>query len=50
VFLDAANGRIRGKAAIKGVWNFTLTAQDSQNPSFTASKNFTITVKLFAGI
>jgi parallel beta-helix repeat protein len=50
MWLDSTNGRIRGKAAVKGVWNFTLTAQDSQNPSVTASKNFTITVKLFAGI
>lgn len=48
MWLDAAAGKIRGKAAVKGVWNFTVTAVDSQNPSATASKSFTIDVRLYA--
>jgi hypothetical protein len=49
MYLDAA-GKIHGKAALKGVWNFTITAQDSQNSSITASQNFTINVRLYAGV
>lgn len=44
MYLESGTGKIRGKAALKGIWNFTITAQDSQNPSITASKNFTINV------
>jgi hypothetical protein len=44
-----STGKIRGKAAIKGVWNFTVTAQDSQNQMITANKNFIIDVRLFTG-
>ncbi|MET0752375.1 MAG: putative Ig domain-containing protein [Pyrinomonadaceae bacterium] len=47
MYLDAANGKIVGKAALKGVRNFTITVQDSQNQAITASRNFTIDVKLF---
>jgi hypothetical protein len=47
MWLDSATGKIYGKAALKGVWNFTVTAQDSQNPAMTTSRNFTINVRLF---
>lgn len=43
--LDSATGKIYGKVAIKGSWNFTLTVQDSQNQ--TATKNLTINVRLY---
>ncbi len=48
--LNSETGEIDGKPAIKGVWNFTITAQDSQNPANVATKNLTIEVKLFAGL
>ena len=48
MYLDPATGKIRGKAALKGVWNFTISAQDSQNQSATATKNFTIDVRLYS--
>jgi len=47
MYLESATGKIRGKAALKGVWNFTITAQDSQNQAITATKNFTIDVRLY---
>ncbi|MGC2238649.1 MAG: putative Ig domain-containing protein [Pyrinomonadaceae bacterium] len=47
MYLDAATGKIVGKAALKGVWNFTITAQDSQNQASAASRNFTIDVRLY---
>ncbi|HEY0428100.1 MAG TPA: right-handed parallel beta-helix repeat-containing protein [Pyrinomonadaceae bacterium] len=47
MYLDQMTGKIHGKAALKGVWNFTMTAQDSQNLSTAATKNFTIDVKLY---
>jgi hypothetical protein len=50
MWLDPATGEIYGKAALKGVWNFTITAEDSQNAANTAAKNFTIETKLFAGL
>lgn len=43
--LDAA-GKLVGRARVKGNWNFTITAQDSQNTSVTASQNFTVVTKL----
>lgn len=43
--LDTATGKIYGKAAIRGTWNFTITAQDSQNQ--TATQNFTVNVRLY---
>lgn len=43
--LDAATGRLYGKAAVRGAWNFTLTAQDSQNQ--TAAQNYTVNVRLY---
>jgi hypothetical protein len=45
MWLDPLTGKIRGKAAVKGVWNFTLTAEDGQNQ--TASRDFTIEVRLY---
>ncbi len=50
MWLDSASGKIHGKAALKGVWNFTITVQDSQNSAVSATKNFTIDVKLYSGI
>jgi len=47
MYLDAVTGKIVGKAALKGVWNFTITAQDSQNQALTATKDFTIDVRLY---
>ena len=44
MWLDASTGKIHGKAALKGVWNFTITATDGQNQ---ASKNFTVNVRLY---
>jgi hypothetical protein len=48
MWLDSSTGKLRGKAALKGSWNFTITAQDSQNQ--TAMQNFTINVKLYSGL
>lgn len=47
MWLDSATGKISGKAARRGVWNFTITAQDSQNQSSTAMQQFTIDVRLY---
>lgn len=47
MYLDATTGKINGKAALKGTWNFTLGVQDAQNPTATATKNFTLIVKLY---
>jgi hypothetical protein len=49
MWLDSATGKIYGKAAVRGNWNFTVTAQDSQNPATNATKNFTINVRLYVG-
>lgn len=43
--LDPANGKIYGKTAVRGTWNFTITATDSQNQ--TTSRNFTIETRLY---
>ncbi len=40
--LDSATGVIRGRPKLRGAWTFTIMAQDSQNPSAAASRNFTI--------
>jgi hypothetical protein len=47
MWLDSASGKISGKAARRGTWNFTITAQDSQNTVSTAAQNFTIDVRLY---
>lgn len=44
--LDPVTGIIRGRARLKGTWNFTLTVQDSQNASATASRAFTVSSRL----
>jgi hypothetical protein len=49
MYLNAATGMIHGKAALRGSWTFTVTAQDSQNPAATAARNLTINVCLFSG-
>jgi len=49
MYLETATGKIRGKAALIGVWNFTITAADSQNPATTTNRNFTIDVRLYSG-
>lgn len=49
MYLDSATGKIHGKAALKGVWSFTISVQDSQNPTVSATKNFTIEVRLYLG-
>jgi hypothetical protein len=43
--LDPA-GRIWGKGVVKGIWNFTLTAQDAQNASAMASQSYVVNVRL----
>jgi len=45
--LDTANGVVRGRARLKGTWNFTLTVQDSQNAAATASQAFTVISRLY---
>lgn len=44
--LDPNIGAIRGAARLKGTWSFTITAQDAQNASVTASQNYSLTSKL----
>ncbi len=44
--LDAATGKLYGKAVVRGSWNFTITARDSQNLSIAATQNFTINLSL----
>ncbi|HMS39654.1 MAG TPA: Ig domain-containing protein [Pyrinomonadaceae bacterium] len=43
--LDSQTGKIYGKSVVRGTWNFTITATDSQNQ--TAVRNFTIEVRLY---
>ncbi len=40
--LDATTGILRGRARLKGIWVFTLTARDEQNSALSASRQFTI--------
>lgn len=47
LYLDAATGIVRGRARLKGVWNFTITVQDSQNASVTVSHPFAIISTLY---
>lgn len=44
--LNPATGTIRGRARLKGSWNFTLTVQDAQNQSATAVQSFTVNSRL----
>ena len=48
MWLNSQTGRIHGKAALKGVWIFTVRAEDTQNSSVFATKDLMIEVKLFA--
>jgi hypothetical protein len=48
LWLDPATGQIYGKTGLKGVWNFTVKAEDAQNAGVFATKNLTIRVNLFA--
>lgn len=45
LWLDSSSGIIRGRARLKGSWNFTLAVADSQ--STTASRAMTITSTLY---
>lgn len=47
LWLDGTNGTVRGRARLKGTWNFTITVQDSQNVSLTVTQPFTITSRLY---
>ncbi len=49
IFLDPATGAIFGKAVTRGTWNFTVSVADSQNPSVTASQNYTVNTRLYSG-
>ena len=40
--LDTATGVIRGRPRLKGIWNFTVTATDSQNAS--ASQQYSVRI------
>ncbi|NOT47874.1 MAG: polysaccharide-degrading enzyme [Acidobacteria bacterium] len=46
LWLDTATGIIRGRARLKGTWNFTITAQDAQNATATASQVYTVISRL----
>lgn len=46
VWLDSANGVLRGRARLEGSWNFTLTVQDAQNAAETASQAYTVSSRL----
>ncbi len=46
IYLDPATGIVRGRARLKGTWNFTITAQDTQNVSQSVSRPFTIISRL----
>lgn len=45
--LDQATGLLWGKAVIRGSWNFTIRAEDSQNPSQFTEKDLTLNIELF---
>lgn len=49
LFLNSATGKIFGKGVIRGIWNFTVTVQDSQNLSVTATQNYAIQTKIHSG-
>jgi len=44
--LDTSSGVVHGAPRLKGTWNFTITAQDAQNASQLASRDFILTTKL----
>ncbi|NOT46365.1 MAG: hypothetical protein HOP17_01255, partial [Acidobacteria bacterium] len=47
LWLDTVNGAIRGRARLKGTKSFTLTVQDSQNASATATQAFAVSTRLY---
>lgn len=46
MWLDAATGVIRGKAARRGSWSFTVSVQDSQNPTVIVTQDLSINITL----
>jgi Putative Ig domain len=46
LWLDSVSGTIRGRARLKGVWNFTISVQDAQNTSSIVSQPLTINSRL----
>ncbi|MBC7898945.1 MAG: putative Ig domain-containing protein [Saprospiraceae bacterium] len=44
--LNPANGVVHGRARLKGTWNFTVTAQDSQNAQSSVSQSFSVDTRL----
>jgi hypothetical protein len=48
LWLDSATGKIHGKAAVRGTWNFTIGIQDVTNMS-AASRSFTLNVRWYSG-
>ncbi|MGB7208903.1 MAG: putative Ig domain-containing protein [Pyrinomonadaceae bacterium] len=42
LWLDSVSGTIRGRARLKGFWNFTISVQDAQNTSSIVSQPLTI--------
>ncbi len=46
LWLDTASGVIRGRARLKGVWNFTISVQDAQNALSIANQPLNITSRL----
>ena len=46
LWLDAADGGIRGRTRVEGTKDFTVTVRDSQNASITASRALTISTRL----
>lgn len=45
--LDPATGQLWGKGVVKGMWNFTVTAQDAQNASAIATQSFMVNVRFY---
>jgi hypothetical protein len=48
MWLDTSTGKIQGKAAVKGTWNFIVGIQDVTNMSAVATKSFTINVRWYS--
>ncbi len=46
LWIDSTTGLIRGRTRLRGTWNFTLTVQDAQNASATASQSFAVSSRL----
>jgi hypothetical protein len=45
LLLDPATGRISGRPRLKGTWTFTARSADSQTPSLSATRSFSLAVK-----